>query len=348
MRCYPEPPRKLPCNITIPYMGALKETEDIWIKVSKILGGPAVRDYQVCIKKVGANKVDVYFDVERCAGFSPTTTNQTTTTAPPTCSIDSLVKLVDTGSMISDIQYLIQQPRLYESSWNRQTADYIMERLKHYGLDNVHFEDFTLYGQGRNVVGEIGSGSNVVIVAGGHRDSVPNCPAAVDNAAGAAVVMEAARVLASCKSSIKTYKIKFVLFDIEEYGMHGSHAYVNTHSGENMQGMINLDCIGQAGNPGLDIYRTATDLSNSADRACTSLNLNCRKLGQAPARSDQAPFAEMGIGYIWVANYDLEAINCAACYHCYSCQDDMGQIGSKNLGWAANFTVYVLADLYLK
>jgi len=59
LRCYPEPPKKLLCNVTIPYMGALQETEDIWIKVSKILGGPAVREYDLFIQKTGGEEVSV-------------------------------------------------------------------------------------------------------------------------------------------------------------------------------------------------------------------------------------------------------------------------------------------------
>jgi len=66
LRCYPQPPEKLLCTITMPYMGALPETEDIWMKVSKILGKSLTREYDICIKKVGGRNVNINFDAERC------------------------------------------------------------------------------------------------------------------------------------------------------------------------------------------------------------------------------------------------------------------------------------------
>jgi hypothetical protein len=355
LRCYPQPPKKFSCNITVPYMGALQEAEDIWVKVSKILGGPAIREYELCIKKVGGKDVNVNFDVENCVRFAATTTTApgaTTTTTLPTCSPDSLVKLVDSNLMTNNIQYLIQQPRVGGSAWNRQTADWIRSQLESYGLESVHFEDFSsLSGQGRNVVGEIGSGSNVIVVTGGHRDTAIGCPGAVDNAAGTVTVLEAARVLATCKNNIKSYKMKFVIFDIEEYPpyMAGSKDYVNVHSNENIKGMINFDCLGLKGSTGLTVYRTDTDLSNSADKACQYLGITCDKRGQAPARSDQDPFGQKGIGYLWAINYAATVDeSCGMCYHCVKCQDDMSQIDSKNMEWVGKFAVYVLVDLYVK
>jgi hypothetical protein len=66
LRCYPEPPEKLLCTVTMPYIGALPESEDIWIRVSKILGRSLTRDYTVCIKKVAGKDVNLNFDVESC------------------------------------------------------------------------------------------------------------------------------------------------------------------------------------------------------------------------------------------------------------------------------------------
>lgn len=61
VRCYPEPPDKLPCNVTFPYIGVLPESEDIWVKVSKILGRPEAREYQLFIQKTGGSGVNVTF-----------------------------------------------------------------------------------------------------------------------------------------------------------------------------------------------------------------------------------------------------------------------------------------------
>src|SRR5262249_26406961 len=61
------------------------------------------------------------------------------------------------------------------------------------------------------------------IVVGAHFDSVSRCPGANDNATGVALVMAVARRLSalSCRSK----KVVFVLFDEEERGLIGSHAF---------------------------------------------------------------------------------------------------------------------------
>jgi hypothetical protein len=254
------------------------------------------------------------------------------------------VQKVNKDEIRNNVAYLSQQSRVYRSGWNKDTATWIKSKLESYGLENVHFEDFD-GGNGRNVVGEIGSGSNVIVVTGGHRDSVGNCPGAVDNAAGTSVVMEIARVLATCKNEIKSYKIRFVLFDGEEQGLLGSKAYVNAHSTENIQRMLNFDCLGLVRSQGLTLFRTANDLSTSADKACQYLGLTCDKRGQAPCNSDHCPFASKGMGYLFAINYGA---TCGTCYHCQSCIDDMSQIDSTRLEWSAKFGTYVITDLYVK
>lgn len=259
------------------------------------------------------------------------------------CSPEDLAKRVDSSIMLDNILYLTQKPRRYGSEWNRETADWISDKLKLYGLENVHFENF---GIGRNVVGEVGQGSDVILVTGGHRDSVGGCPGAVDNAAGTAVVMEAARIIATCKDKIKDYKIRFVLFDGEELGLLGSIAYVNAHSGENIQRMLNFDCPGYKNSNAIRIYRTATDLSTSVDKACSLLPLPCNKRSRAACNSDHCPFGLRGIGYLFAISYAGGA-TCGKCYHCMRCTDDISQVGSTQLEWAGKLAVYVLADLYI-
>jgi len=340
--------KQFECNVSFPFIGYVPEKFSLSALINSLMGKGKIYTYLLTLWRV-PNGIDVYL-VET----APTTTTITTTTTipgltttttptPQQCKPEELVKLVDSNEMIKNINYLIQNPRPYKSNWNKQTADYIKTTLESYSLDNVYFEDFNS-GNGRNVIGELGSGSNVIIVTGGHRDGVSNCPAAVDNAAGTATVMEAARVLAACKSSIKNYKIKFVLFDGEELGMYGSHAYVNAHSNENIQRMFNFDCLGLKGSSGLTIFRTAKDLSDSSDKACQSLGINCDKRGQAPGNSDHSPFDDANIPYLWAINYGY---TCGACYHCYSCTDDISQIDGTRMEWAGKLTVYVLADLYL-
>ena len=76
-------------------------------------------------------------------------------------------------------------------------------------------------------------------IVGAHYDSVSN-PGADDNASGVALVLEAARILSQYDSA---YTIRFIAFDREEQGLHGSSAYASAHAGDNILGMVNLDMI---------------------------------------------------------------------------------------------------------
>lgn len=89
-----------------------------------------------------------------------------------------------------------------------------------------HDEDTKAY----NVFAEIpgtARGSEYVM-AGAHLDSWAAADGAVDNAAGSAVIMEAARILKALNVRPKR-AIRFALWNGEEQGLHGSLAYVDQH-----------------------------------------------------------------------------------------------------------------------
>ena len=272
------------------------------------------------------------------------------------CSPEEIVKKVDQNVMMKSMQELTKASRPYGN--NRWAADYVKSELESYGL-NVHFENFKS-GLGRNIIGEIGTGDNIIIVTGGHIDSCKDCfdgdstsRGAVDNTAGVVTIMETARIIASCKESLKSNKLRFVIFDGEEEGLFGSTAYVVAHRSENIERMLNFDCIGHKDSRGLFVARTASDLSDSADRACQSLNINCLKYGQIPCESDHCPFDYIGVDYMSVSCYlrqpsmsNIGEDLCGTCYH-RSCEN-MSQISSEKLSEAGKFAAYVLADIYLK
>ena len=58
-RCLPEYPEVMYCNTTMPYIGALPETEDIWMMVNKILGKPRIKEYYLTIQKIDSDKVKI-------------------------------------------------------------------------------------------------------------------------------------------------------------------------------------------------------------------------------------------------------------------------------------------------
>jgi hypothetical protein len=94
--------------------------------------------------------------------------------------------------------------------------------------NNVHFEDADT--KGYNVFGDIvGSDASAgYVMAGAHLDSWVAADGAADNAAGSAIVMEAARILAHL--GVKPRRtIRFALWSGEEQGLVGSFDYVGRH-----------------------------------------------------------------------------------------------------------------------
>jgi carboxypeptidase Q len=91
----------------------------------------------------------------------------------------------------------------------------------------VHFDESDH--QGYNVLADIpGSDPKAAyVMAGAHLDSVTPGDGAADNAAGVAMVMEAARILTKMPRPRRT--IRFALWSGEEQGEFGSIAYVEQH-----------------------------------------------------------------------------------------------------------------------
>lgn len=95
-------------------------------------------------------------------------------------------------------------------------------------LSDVRFDDSDV--QAYNVLADIPGtdGSGGYVMAGAHFDSWAAGDGAADNAAGTAVVMEAARILARMGARPKR-TIRFALWNGEEQGLLGSLAYVERH-----------------------------------------------------------------------------------------------------------------------
>ncbi len=102
-----------------------------------------------------------------------------------------------------------------------------------------------------NVVAELpgSTASEEVVVIGAHYDSVnwqgnpgSAAPGADDNASGTAVVLEAARVLASSPVPFRR-TVRFIAFGAEEFGLVGAyeHASNASASGESIVAMLNCD-----------------------------------------------------------------------------------------------------------
>lgn len=172
----------------------------------------------------------------------------------------------------------------------------IQSRLMGFGL-TVTIEPFTYSGNTYyNVVGTQHGTiyPNREFIIGAHYDSVNN-PGADDNASGVALVLEAARVLSQYPSD---YTIRYIAFDCEEVGLVGSSAYVATHSGADIVGMISTDMVAyNTGANSADIHADAGGAALQANVA-NAVALYGQGLGAAllgpSGGSDHAPFAAAG------------------------------------------------------
>ena len=84
-RCYPENLNNMSCNISMPYIGTLQESEDIWVRVSKILGKPPIKTYYLSIQKIEDN---IYISFSGEVSITTTSTTITTTTIKKECPFE--------------------------------------------------------------------------------------------------------------------------------------------------------------------------------------------------------------------------------------------------------------------
>jgi hypothetical protein len=98
---------------------------------------------------------------------------------------------------------------------------------------SARFHDEPL--EGSNVIAEIPGGrkKDEIVMLGAHLDSWHAGTGAADNAAGSAVVMEAARILTALPLEMDR-TVRLALWDGEEQGLYGSLAYVENHLADPM------------------------------------------------------------------------------------------------------------------
>jgi hypothetical protein len=155
----------------------------------------------------------------------------------------------------------------------------------------------------RNIVGEIpGSDPNLGwIVACGHYDGHDIAQGAGDNAAGTAVIMEAARLLAPLREHLQA-GIRFVLFSGEELGLFGSYSYAAAHADEmdTIRAIFNADVVGMA-MPLVLLPQSSPELTawfKTLPLADLDVTIN-----ESPKvfimNSDHFPFSEKGVQAVW-------------------------------------------------
>ncbi|MEM9807059.1 MAG: M28 family peptidase [Cyanobacteria bacterium P01_D01_bin.56] len=149
--------------------------------------------------------------------------------------------------LVSHLQELVRERDPYVGSQGHFYAKhYIQSQLNQWGKSEVM--PFTLRGQQHHnlCLNLPGRTELAPVVVGAHYDTVPGCPGADDNATGVAVLLELARHFATQPSR---RPVHLVAFDLEEYGLLGSQAYVKTLAGRSIHLMLSLEMLGYCAKP---------------------------------------------------------------------------------------------------
>ncbi|MCS7374492.1 MAG: M28 family peptidase [archaeon GB-1845-036] len=148
-----------------------------------------------------------------------------------------------------------------------------------------------------NIIGDLPGSErkDELIIIGAHFDGHDISQGAMDDAAGACIVMEVARVLAKYRNKFKR-TIRFICFSAEEIGLIGSHAYINKHKHlvKNIKFMINLDGAGRASRPGI-MLQGFPELISMLKELVKDMNYPIPIADRLGLYSDYFPFVLEGI-----------------------------------------------------
>ncbi len=174
-----------------------------------------------------------------------------------------------------------------------------------------------------------------VLIIGAHFDGHDIAPGAMDDGAGAVVVLEIARALAKYRELLGR-TLRFITFPCEEIGLIGAYAYVDAHRSEldKFKFMLNLDGAGRGSEYG--------GISLQGDR--TELVLPLRKVGKAMGQSlvadnglsiysDHFPFMLGGVPAASYARMDAPPTGVRGWGH--TAADTLDKVSPANLQSAA-------------
>ena len=162
---------------------------------------------------------------------------------------------------------------------------------------------------GRNLIATIGDGPHDIVV-GAHYDVVrlPDgtvVGGAVDNGAASVVLTRVAETLGRYELG---HRVRVVLFDLEEAGLLGSRAYVETEAAARVAAMVNVDVV--VGDGTLMYGPTSHEGNDTVYRslrvACAASEITCMGFPRYPP-SDDRSFQAAGIPSVSLALNDAAA-----------------------------------------
>lgn len=188
-------------------------------------------------------------------------------------------------------------------------GDELLGMLRELGLDpEVHEFPATASERqpratGRNLIATVGEGPRDIVV-GAHYDVVrlqdgTVVGGAVDNGAASVVLTRVAETL---KRHELSHRVRVVLFDLEEAGLLGSRAYVQTEGATRIAAMVNVDVV--VGEGTLMYGPTSHEGNDTVYRsllvACAVSEITCMGFPRYPP-SDDRPFQAAGVPNVSLA-----------------------------------------------
>jgi Zn-dependent M28 family amino/carboxypeptidase len=144
------------------------------------------------------------------------------------------------------LQQIVRDRHPYFSSGGHfYVQQYIREQLQQWGTLETH--QFSFQGETHNNyilnLGASNPTNQPPLLLAAHYDGVPGTPGADDNATGVAVLLELIREFANTPLAIP---LRFIAFDLEEYGMVGSEIYAQQlkEKNEKVRLMFSLEMLG--------------------------------------------------------------------------------------------------------
>ena len=154
-----------------------------------------------------------------------------------------------------DLQFISASPHAVGSPEHDRLRDYLVDRLRALGADDVHIQSATgfntlngpLAATVANVVArKKGRKPGLAVLLSAHYDAVPRSFGAGDDGVGVAAILETLRARANSPPLDHDLIITFV--DAEEEGLLGAEAFVNLHPWAKDAGVVlNFDGRGNAG-----------------------------------------------------------------------------------------------------
>ena len=142
---------------------------------------------------------------------------------------------------------------------SKETGTLLQRAIQRHGFVEAEIEttDTLAKKTSWNIIGDVkGSMAHEdMVLIGVHYDGHDISQGAEDPASGLVAGLEVARALGLHADRLKR-NVRFVLFGVEELGLIGAHAYVNSHPKdiERTRFMFNLDSAGGGGRKGLMVY----------------------------------------------------------------------------------------------